>query len=174
MNKLYLTIILSSLCLIRIHAQKLNVESIVVKTNDITARTQPRQDINGNDCALIKVQLAASGAEFGGNVVGNVSYNKSEYLVYMSQGSKRLSVKLDGYLPLEACFEEYGIKALEGKTTYVMTISGASVARQIEAPKIKTGWQQGWELPRKDTACISRPAAPTVIIADTASGLPDV
>ena len=140
MNKLYLTIVLSSLCFIGIHAQKLNVESFVVKTNDITARTQPRQDINGNDCALIKVQLAASGAEFDGNVVGNVSYNKSEYLVYMSEGSKRLSVKLEGYLPLEASFEDYGIKALEGKTTYVMTISGASVARQIEAPRIKTGW----------------------------------
>ncbi len=135
-----LIIALSFLCNINIVAQELNVESFFVKTNDITARTQPRQDINGNDCALIKVQLAASGAEFGGNVVGNVSYNKSEYLVYMSEGSKRLNVKLEGYLPLEACFEEYGIKALEGKTTYVMTISGASVARQIEAPKIKTGW----------------------------------
>ena len=135
-----LIIALSFLCNINIVAQKLNVESFVAKTNDITARTQPRQDINGNDCALIKVQLAASGAEFGGNVVGNVSYNKSEYLVYMSEGSKRLSVKLEGYLPLEASFEDYGIKALEGKTTYVMTISGASVARQIEAPKIKTGW----------------------------------
>lgn len=140
MNKLYLTIVLSSLCFIGIHAQKMNVESFIVKTSDITARTQPRQDINGNDCALIKVQLAASGAEFVGNVVGNVSYNKSEYLVYMSKGSKRLSVKLEGYLPLEASFEDYGIKALEGKTTYVMTISGATVARQIEAPKIKTGW----------------------------------
>ena len=135
-----LLILLFVIGIVNVHAQKLNVESFVAKTNDITARTQPRQDINGNDCALIKVQLAASGAEFGGNVVSNVSYNKSEYLVYMSQGSKRLSVKLDGYLPLEACFEEYGIKALEGKTTYVMTISGASVARQIEAPKIKTGW----------------------------------
>ena len=135
-----LLILLFVIGIVNVHAQKLNVESFVAKTNDITARTQPRQDINGNDCALIKVQLAASGAEFGGNVVSNVSYNKIEYLVYMSQGSKRLSVKLDGYLPLEACFEEYGIKALEGKTTYVMTISGASVARQIEAPKIKTGW----------------------------------
>ena len=140
MAKLYLSIVLSFLCTICVHAQELTVKSFVVKTNDITARTQPRQDINGNDCALIKVQLAASGAEFGGNVVGNVSYNKSEYLVYMSEGSKRLSVKLEGYLPLEASFEDYGIKALEGKTTYVMTISGASVARQIEAPKIKTGW----------------------------------
>ena len=122
MPKKVFAILLALWFALGIHAQKLNVESFVVKTNDITARTQPRQDINGNDCALIKV------------------YNKSEYLVYMSQGSKRLSVKLEGFLPLEASFEEYGIKALEGKTTYVLTISGATVARQIEAPKIKTGW----------------------------------
>ena len=140
MRTFFCIIALSFLCNINIVAQKLSVESFFVKTSDITARTQPRQDLNGNDCALIKVQLAASGAEFDGNVVGNVSYNKSEYLVYMSEGSKRLSVKLEGYLPLEASFEDYGIKALEGKTTYVMTISGASVARQIEAPRIKTGW----------------------------------
>ena len=138
--KQYLLLLFFIMCIDIVHAQELNVKSFVVKTNDITARTQPRQDINGNDCALIKVQLAASGAEFGGNVVGNVSYNKSEYLVYMSEGSKRLSVKLEGYLPLEASFEDYGIKTLEGKTTYVMTISGATVAQQIEAPKIKTGW----------------------------------
>ena len=93
MRTSFYIIALSFLCNINIVAQKLNVESFVVKTNDITARTQPRQDINGNDCALIKVQLAASGAEFDGNVVGNVSYNKSEYLVYMSEGSKRLSVR---------------------------------------------------------------------------------
>ena len=140
MRTVFCIIALSFLCNINIVAQELNVKSFVVKTNDITARTQPRQDNNKNDCALIKVQLAASGAVFSGNVVGDVSYNTSEYLVYMSEGSKRLSVKLEGYLPVEASFEDYGIKALEGKTTYVMTISGASVARQIEAPRIKTGW----------------------------------
>jgi len=140
MAKRYLTIILSILCILDIHAQKLNVESFVVKTNDITARTQPRQDINGNDCALIKVQIAALDAVFSGTVVGNVLYNTSEYFVYMSHGSKRLTVKLEGYLPLEVNFDEYGIKALESKTTYVLTISGVSGARQLEAPKIKTGW----------------------------------
>ncbi len=140
MPKIFLSILLSILYSLGIHAQKLNVESFVVKTNDITARTQSRQDINGNDCALIKVQIAALDAIFSGTVVGDVSYNTSEYLVYMSHGSKRLTVKLEGYLPLEVKFEEYGIKALESKTTYVLTISGAFGARQQEAPRIKTGW----------------------------------
>ena len=131
---------LSLLFLKGINAQKLYVESFVAKTNDITARTQPRKDINGNDCALIKVRLAADNASFSGNVVGSVAYDKSEYFVYMPHGSKRLTIKLEGYLPLDVNFEEFGINSLEGKTVYVMTISGVTGAQQLEAPKAKTGW----------------------------------
>ena len=123
-----------------IHAQKLNVESLIIKTNDITARTQPRQDINGNDCALVKVQLAAPNASFGGNVIGDVAYDTSEYFVYMSNGSKRMTIKLEGYLPLDVNFEDYNIKSLEAKTVYVMTVSGVSTAKPIEPARTKTGW----------------------------------
>lgn len=128
------------LCLADVHAQKLNVESFVVKSNDITARTQPRQDINGNDCALIKVQLAATNAVFEGNVIGDVAYNTSEYLVYMAQGSKKLTVKLEGYLPLEVGFQNFDIKPLEPKTVYLLTISGVINGKEQEPVRTKTGW----------------------------------
>lgn len=140
MNKIYLTIILSFLCLINIRAQKLNVESFVVKSNDITARTQPRKDINGNDCALVKVQLAAPNAAFEGNVIGDVAYNTSEYFVYMAQGSKKLTIKLEGYLPLEVGFQDYEIKSLEPKTVYLLTISGVMNGKEQEPVRTKTGW----------------------------------
>jgi hypothetical protein len=116
------------------------VESFDAKPNDITARTQPRQDINGNDCALVKVQLAASNAVFEGNVIGDVTYNTSEYLVYMAQGSKRLTVKLEGYLPLEVNFLDYAIKSLEPKIVYQLTILGVVNGKQPEPVRAKTGW----------------------------------
>ena len=140
MAKLYLSIVLSLLCFFNIHAQKLSVEGFVVKSNDITARTQPRQDINGNDCALVKVQLAAPNAVFEGNVIGDVVYNTSEYLVYMAQGSKKLTVKLEGYLPLEVGFQNYDIKPLEPKTVYLLTISGVINGKEQEPVRTKTGW----------------------------------
>ena len=140
MTNRHLAIFLSFLCFLDIHAQELNVKSFFAKTNDITARTKPRQDKNLNDCALVKVQLAASNAVFEGNVIGDVAYNTSEYLVYMAQGSKRLTAKLEGYLPLVVNFEDYGIKTLDGKTVYVLTIAGVSNIQNLEAPKIKTGW----------------------------------
>lgn len=140
MSKLYLSIFFLLLCLLDNHAQKLNVESFVAKTNDITARTQPRQDINGKDCALVKVRLATNKALFSGNIVGNVDYNTSEYLVYMAQGSKRLTIKLEGYLPLDVSFQEYSINSLEGKTVYILTLSGVTGNQQLEVPQTKTGW----------------------------------
>lgn len=123
------------------HAQELGVKNFEVKTNDLSARTSSRQDNNGNDCALVKVQLATSGAKFEGNVVGDVKYDTSEYWVYMPQGSKRITIKVEGYLPLNVSFEDKGVKGLEAKTTYVMTVTGIIVNGQMqEAPRTKTGW----------------------------------
>lgn len=42
----FFIIAISFLCNIKIVAQELNVKSFVVKTNDITARTQPKPQIN--------------------------------------------------------------------------------------------------------------------------------
>ncbi|MBO4464090.1 MAG: PEGA domain-containing protein [Prevotella sp.] len=138
--RLFLSFVISLLCLTNVNAQTLKVESFAAKPNDLTARTQARQDVNGVDCALVKVQLAASGATFNGNVVGDVKYNTSEYWVYMAQGSKRLSIRLEGYLPLEVNFEDYEVKPLESKTVYILVVSGITTSQTIEAPRIKTGW----------------------------------
>lgn len=116
------------------NAQELEVKSFAPKTNDLSASTNPRGDNNNIACALIKVQLAAQGAQFEGNVVGNVEYKTSEYMVYMASGSKRVKVKLEGYLPLEVNFADYGVNVLESKTTYVLTITGVQtiVVPQLE------------------------------------------
>ena len=97
------------------NAQNLKVDEFIVKNADLTARTNSRKDLNGVECALVKVRMAASGASFSGNVMGDVKYTTSEYCVYMPQGSKRLTVKLEGYLPLDVNFLDYGINRLESK-----------------------------------------------------------
>ena len=105
-----------------LRAQELIVKSFRESDHDLAARTQAREDINGNYCALLKVQLVASGAQFDGNVMGAVSFKNNEYWVYMSQGSKRLKIYHPDYLPLEVTFSDYGINSLESRCTYVLTI----------------------------------------------------
>jgi hypothetical protein len=58
------------------------VKSFREVDHDLAARPQVRKDINGNYCALMKVQLVASRVEFDGNVIGNVTFN---YLVKNNQ-----------------------------------------------------------------------------------------
>ena len=64
---------------IAINAQELKVKSIREATHDLSARTQARQDLNGNDCALLKVFVVGKGVKFSGNVVGDVVSKDNEY-----------------------------------------------------------------------------------------------
>ena len=122
MRRLLLSILVSFLVM-QISAQELTVKSFVENTKDLSASTNPRNDNNGTPCALVKVRIAAKGVLFEGNVVGNVDYRTSEYWVYMAKGSKRLTLKLEDYLPLDVAFADYAINALESKMTYMLTIT---------------------------------------------------
>ncbi len=103
-------------------SQELIVKSFELDSNDMTAQLSERKDLNGMPCSLVKVHLAKSGAVFHGNIVGETSYEMSEYLVYMAQGSKWIDVRLNDYLPLKVYFPDYGVAQLEAKQTYVLTI----------------------------------------------------
>jgi formylglycine-generating enzyme required for sulfatase activity len=107
----------------------MTVKSFSAKTSDLTASTQQRKDYNDTPCALVKVLLAVSGAQFEPNVIGNVINKTSEYWVYLPAGSKHLRVKHSSFLPKDVVFEEYGISKLESKTTYelVMTVPSGPV-----------------------------------------------
>ena len=50
-------ILLISYIVCGIRAQDLNVKAFVEASQDLTARTTPRQDLNGVECALIKVRI---------------------------------------------------------------------------------------------------------------------
>ena len=103
-------------------AQKLTVESFDVAPMDLSASTSPRLDLNKQPCALVKVQLAAEGAKFDGNVLGDCAYKTGEYWVYMSQGSYQLKVRHPNFVPLTVNFRDYDIRGVEPKTTYVLTL----------------------------------------------------
>ena len=121
------------------YSQTLQIREFSQQDQDATARTQKKLDNNDNPCALVKVQLAKSGAEFDGQVVDVPSYSKSEYYVYMAQGSKKMTVRTNGFLPLDVVFSNYGIKKLEALTTYKLVIEIPKNV-SVEEDRIQTGW----------------------------------
>lgn len=103
-------------------AQELTVKSMNAELLDLSASTNPRLDKNGNACGLVKVRLATTGAVFSGNVLGEVENHAGEYWVYMSQGSYMLKVRHPEFIALDVNFRDYGIRGVEPKTTYVLTL----------------------------------------------------
>ena len=119
---LYLVV---TICLVT--AQELTVKSMVTSPMDLSASTHPRLDKNGNACGLVKVRLAVTGAAFSGNVLGEVENHEGEYWVYMSQGSYMLKVRHPEFIALDMNFRDYGIRCIEAKTTYVLTLQKPQV-----------------------------------------------
>lgn len=104
------------------HAQSFKIKEFKANISDLSASTQQRTDTEGQPCGLIKVQTKVAGVEFGGNVIGNVENKINEYWVYLPKGTKEVVVMRPDYLPLTVHLAEYGIEAIESKTTYTMVL----------------------------------------------------
>ena len=118
-------LILSSLLFavfISIDAQTLSGQSLEYLPKDLTARTSPRNDRNGTPCAVIRVGIALQGVVFDGNTIGKPVYNTGEYLVYMPEGSRQITIRHDNYVPLTVVFSDYGIDKVASSNTYRLTV----------------------------------------------------
>lgn len=120
---------------IRMFAQDIEVKKFEPMAKDQTAALSPRMDINGVTCGLVKVQLKEPGAEFEGNVMGDVEFTGSEYLVYMPNGSKRLSIKHPDYLPTTIVFADYGTKRVSSSTTYELILKTNKKKAKVDNSK---------------------------------------
>lgn len=112
-------------------AQKLNVESMKAVTNDISASQHERKDLNGQACALVKIQLVGSIKRVEGNVIGQVVNRDTEKWVYLTDGTKEMKIIPEDYLPLQVQFADYGIKQVKSKVTYVLTLYDPSQTGDI-------------------------------------------
>ncbi|MBU2651390.1 MAG: PEGA domain-containing protein [Bacteroidetes bacterium] len=93
-------------------ADEFEVKDFKKDASDLSTQRNPRKDIDGEYCALIKVSTDIQGASFissQGNC-GNTTYSNGEYRVYVSPGERRLEIFADGFakkyynfpLPIEA------------------------------------------------------------------------
>lgn len=105
-------------------AGSLQVVSLNINVNDLTARTRPVRDKNDNLCALVKVSIPQAECRFEGNVISQ-SYDINEYLVYMSPNTKFLQIKYPGTETLMIDLTPYvGREGLVSGATYQLSLSG--------------------------------------------------
>lgn len=103
-------------------AQGLTVEGMELSGMDLSASTDRRIDNKGKNCALVKVLLAASDAQFEGSILEPVEFKEGEYWVYMSEGSSQLTIKQPDYPSLTVYFIDYAIDGVRSLTTYKLTV----------------------------------------------------
>lgn len=114
-------------------ADVLNVKSITHDALDLTGAVKPMQDLNGNPCALLKITLPneASSVIFEGNTI-DIDNDGSEINVYVSSGTKHLTIKSAGFDPLNINFPDFGIPFLEGKHTYKIEVVKMKTLSQVK------------------------------------------
>lgn len=103
-------------------AQTFTVKSIRQETFDLSATSSPRYDLNGEKCGLVKVQCILDGLSFKGNIIDDVIHKDGEYWVYMTEGSKQLSIHHSLVLPINIHFSD-SIRHISGGNTYRITLS---------------------------------------------------
>ena len=116
-------------------AQEMTVKSFELLSNDIIARTSPRNDRNGTPCAVIRVGIALQGVVFDGNTIGKPVFNTGEYLVYMPNGSRQITIRHNSYVPLTVAFADYGIDRVKSSTTYRLTVLTGGVTPSSQQPE---------------------------------------
>lgn len=115
---LLMTILISAVCS---YSQELKVVEFRKESSMINIGVQ-KKDLNGQLCALIKVQLPIAGVKFEGNVIESI-YDINEYILYMSPNSKKLTIKCPQTKPLYIDFSDVStITKLESKGVYILAI----------------------------------------------------
>ena len=123
MRKIFLSFFMLFAVISTVFAQKLTVESFKLASNDLTAQSQPRKDLNNLNCALVKVGIALDGVKFDGSIMGEPIQKLGEYWVYMPKGVSMLQVLHKNYTPLMVNFYDYGVGKVESGMTYILTLS---------------------------------------------------
>lgn len=136
---LFLTGILFLLCT-KLHAQELNIVSFQRLDRDLLARTQERLDLNEEPCAIVRVSIPDSkDYTFEGNIIGEVGYRPGEAIIYMTSGSRNITIKSDRFGSLKYDFSERLEKQVVYKLTLKLIQSESNKTRTLVMPVASIG-----------------------------------
>ena len=136
--RVYITI-LALICSLTLRAEQFSILSCSVLEQDKTAIESAVYDLNNDITAAVILTIDSSqDIKVIGNIVRQVRVGKNKYIVYITDGTRKINIYSTGYLPLELDFSTYkGMnRGLKGGMTYSLCL--------------KTIVNAGSQLPRKD------------------------
>lgn len=144
MKNLFLTLFLMFLAVGNVMAQKAVTVKSFTQTTDHISGGDRRKDLNGNLCALVKVQVVDNIERVEGNRIGNIVKHGVENWVYMCKGSRNMRIHLQNHLPVKVVFQDYHINGLESNRVYelVLEIPDAPAPEQFIATSNSSAQQK--------------------------------
>ena len=126
MNKLNLTILFLFMSLAA-SAQRLAVESLKLRPNDLSARNvkNQRHDLNGKPCALLKVMVMDNITKCSSGNIGDIVTEGPVKLIYITSATPSIELSFQYHYPITINFADYGYKHLEGNSTYELNLVDA-------------------------------------------------
>ena len=138
MKQKLLTLILL-LCATFSFAQELKVKSFIHNDMNLEARVGGgRKDLNGKQCALIKVMVRDNILKCKGGNIGDIVSEGVVKKIFVSPSTKFLELEFQYNFPLKVTFADHGINSLAEGGTYTITLVDAyMLSQQAEQPQIQ-------------------------------------
>ncbi len=122
------------------HAQEVKVTAFQRMDRDLMARTQERLDLNDDPCAIVRVSVPdAKDYSFEGNIIGEIIYKPGEAIIYMTQGSRNITIKSDKFGSLRYEFTQKLDKSVVYKMELKLIEADANKLRTMLLPLVGIG-----------------------------------
>lgn len=140
MRKSILTCGLLFLLSTLLYAQELKVESFEKLERDLLARTSERLDLNDVPCAVLRVSVRdAKSFTFTGNIIGDIVYQPGEAIVYLTDRSRKITIKSDKFGSLEYEFPERVAKSVVYRLNLKLIVPESMKTRTLVMPTVGIG-----------------------------------
>lgn len=104
-------------------SQELKIQSFTLSPTEIIHSGDRRKDLNGENCALVKVQVVDGIDRVEGNIIGDIDSRGTEKRIYLTQGTKAFRLYPHNHLPINITTTDFDIDELEGNRVYILRLT---------------------------------------------------
>ena len=129
-------------------SQELKVKSFTHDEMNLEARLDGgRTDLNGKQCALLKVMVLDDIVDCEGGNVGKIITKGTVKKIFVSPTARYIKLEFKYHYPLKITFEDYGCKNLTEAATYEVSIVDANAV--VQPSNQQQGNVSGQQIPQQ-------------------------
>lgn len=118
------------MCVVASQAQVYTVKSVNLLNSDLYARKNVRNDMDGNPCAIVRLNIVGVEDLQFPDAVGDVKYSLGEYIIYVPENIPTLKLyNKEKTIENEIVFEDWGFDSIEKLRVYRVVLDSENKTR---------------------------------------------